>query len=107
MDSFERNLDRYREARLAIADRMDDFAGRISPSDGDALSLPEVAASLHVAADTLRSGTFRLMLLGDMKRGKSTLLNALLGKDVLPSRATPCTALITQVRYGPEPEAAI
>ena len=54
------------------------------------------------AADSIRQGTYRLMVMGDMKRGKSTLLNALLGENLLPSDVNPCTALLTCLRYGPE-----
>src|SRR3712207_5135403 len=108
MDTFEQNLDRYRQARWEIAARLEGFADRISgPDEAQALTLPEVAGSLRTAAETLRQGTFRLMLLGDMKRGKSTLLNALVGEDLLPARVTPATAIITILRYGASPEVTV
>ncbi|MGB3296266.1 MAG: dynamin family protein [Phormidesmis sp.] len=50
----------------------------------------------------LRIGIFRLLVLGDMKRSKSTFLNALIGENLLPSDVNPCTALLTILRYGPE-----
>src|SRR5689334_14201144 len=102
MDLFERNLDRYRETRLEVAGGLAEFSRRISTESGGPLTLPEVSANLNTAAETLKGGIFRLMLLGDMKRGKSTLLNALLGQDLLPARATPCTAIITVLRFGEE-----
>ena len=43
-----------------------------------------------------------MLILGDMKRGKSTFLNALLGERILPSDVNPCTALLTLVQYGAE-----
>src|SRR5947209_20382238 len=104
MDSFERNLERFREVRLAMAERLERMERAVAPGAATAaLTLPEVAASLGEAAATLRQGIFRLMFLGDMKRGKSTLLNALLGEDLLPARVTPCTAIITVLRYGEPP----
>jgi GTP-binding protein EngB required for normal cell division len=48
----------------------------------------------------LSQGRFHLAVLGQVKRGKSTLLNALLGEDVLPSSVVPLTALPTFVQYG-------
>jgi GTP-binding protein EngB required for normal cell division len=42
----------------------------------------------------------RVLVAGEAKRGKSTLVNALLGKPVLPTGVTPLTALATTVRYG-------
>lgn len=41
-----------------------------------------------------------MLVLGDMKRGKSTFLNAILGEDLLPRNVTACTALLTIIRYG-------
>ncbi len=43
---------------------------------------------------------FRVMVLGSFKRGKSTFINALLGEDVLPNFATPCTAVINEVKWS-------
>ncbi len=43
----------------------------------------------------------RVLVAGEAKRGKSTLVNALLGRPVLPMGVTPLTALATTVRYGP------
>ncbi len=48
----------------------------------------------------LSQGRFHLAVLGQVKRGKSTLLNALLGEDVLPSSVIPLTAIPTFVQYG-------
>lgn len=42
----------------------------------------------------------RVLVAGEAKRGKSTLVNALLGKPVLPTGVTPLTALATTVRFG-------
>ena len=48
----------------------------------------------------LRAGRIRVLLVGEAKRGKSTLGNALLGRAVLPSGVVPVTALATVVRGG-------
>lgn len=50
--------------------------------------------------DRLAEGRFQLAVLGQFKRGKSTLLNALLGEDILPSSVIPLTAIPTFIRYG-------
>lgn len=42
----------------------------------------------------------RVLVAGEAKRGKSTLVNALLGRVVLPAGVIPLTALATTVRYG-------
>ena len=48
----------------------------------------------------------RVLVAGEAKRGKSTLINALLGRALLPTGVTPLTALATTVRYGQEEGAA-
>ncbi|WUH94359.1 dynamin family protein [Streptomyces sp. NBC_00433] len=55
----------------------------------------------------LDSDAFHVMVVGDFNRGKSTFVNALLGAQVLPVKATPATAVITEVRYGDTPAAQL
>ena len=55
----------------------------------------------------LISNQLHLAVLGQMKRGKSSFINALLGAEILPTGILPVTALITEIRYGPVPEAVI
>lgn len=52
--------------------------------------------------DRLAQGRFRLAVLGQFKRGKSTLLNALLGEALLPAGVLPLTAVPTILRFGPQ-----
>jgi hypothetical protein len=44
---------------------------------------------------------FQLAVLGQFKRGKSMLLNALLGADVLPTGVIPVTAIPTFLQFAP------
>lgn len=48
----------------------------------------------------LAEDQFNLMVVGRFSRGKSTLMNALLGGDYLPTGIVPLTSVITTVRYG-------
>jgi GTPase Era involved in 16S rRNA processing len=50
--------------------------------------------------ERLREGRFYLACIGQFKRGKSTLLNALLEDGLLPTGVVPITAVPTVVRYG-------
>jgi GTPase SAR1 family protein len=72
-----------------------------------ALELGEEIKTLCQAQARLEQGVFRLLVLGDLKRGKSTLLNALLGEQLLPADVTPCTALLTVLKYGPEKQVTV
>jgi GTPase SAR1 family protein len=65
------------------------------------------AAELHARADSRRARRFKILVMGEFKRGKSTLINALLGARVLPQKPTPCTSVISTVVYGPQPEVTV
>jgi Dynamin family len=58
-------------------------------------------------AERLRGGRLRVLVAGEAKRGKSTVANALLGRDVLPSGVTPVTAITTTVVYGEDEHVAV
>ncbi len=51
-------------------------------------------------ADRAGAGRFYVACVGQFKRGKSTLLNALVGDTVLPAGVVPVTAVPTIVRHG-------
>ncbi len=46
-------------------------------------------------------------ILGQFKAGKSSFINSLVGKDILPIGVIPVTTVITRLRYGPEEKAII
>lgn len=48
----------------------------------------------------LAEDRFNLAILGQFSRGKSSLMNALLGSDKLPTGVLPLTSVITTVTYG-------
>lgn len=55
----------------------------------------------------LNSDKLKILVAGQFKQGKSTLINALLGEEVLPAYSTPCTAVITEIAYDPHKRAII
>lgn len=60
--------------------------------------LPEEEA--NNLAERLMEGRFYVACIGQFKRGKSTLLNALVGDPVLPTGVVPITTVPTILRYG-------
>jgi len=60
------------------------------------------AERLRFLRERLEEGRFHLAVLGQFKRGKSTLLNAFLGQALLPTSVVPLTAIPTFLQYGPE-----
>ena len=57
-------------------------------------------AALDALRGRLAGQRLRVLVAGEAKRGKSTLVNALLGRALLPVGVTPLTALATTVRCG-------
>ncbi len=82
---------------------------------GHAKRLQEIAATLGlpdlgetIVEDTerrLSDSRIRAVVLGEIKQGKSTLINALLGQDILPTGVTPTTGATVIVREGETPGA--
>lgn len=52
----------------------------------------------HVAKD--KTDTFLLVVIGEVKAGKSSFINGLLGEDICAVSSAPCTNIIHEIRYG-------
>lgn len=60
----------------------------------------KVATDAQSLATRVAEGLFYVVCIGQFKRGKSTLLNALVGAPILPTGVVPVTAVVTVLRYG-------
>lgn len=105
-DQFINDLERVAQVRSQMADCLSKLADTINQaelvgeSSSGKLSLERDIEDIAAASKNLKQGVFRLLVLGDMKRGKSTFLNALIGENLLPSDVNPCTAVLTVLRYA-------
>jgi GTP-binding protein EngB required for normal cell division len=70
------------------------------------VSEPVVKEARELAA-RISEGRFYVVCVGQFKRGKSTLLNALVGHEVVPTGFVPVTAVPTVIRFGAEPHARV
>ena len=64
------------------------------------LGAEPVAEEARELAARVQEGRFYVACVGQFKRGKSTLLNALVGQEVLPTGYVPVTAVPTVIRFG-------
>jgi len=69
--------------------------------DGNAIG------ELEALDEKLSANRFYLAVLGQFKRGKTTLINSLLGADVLPVAVVPLTSIITILSHGERPEVTV
>jgi GTPase SAR1 family protein len=110
---FISDLARISQSRHEFAEHLSHTASILhqaeleGESTSGKLSLDQEIEDLNLASKNLDHGVFRLLVLGDMKRGKSTLLNALLGEPLLPSAVNPCTAVLTILRFGQQQQVTI
>lgn len=63
--------------------------------------------TLGEAGRRLSEGRITLAVLGEFKRGKSTLINSLLGAPVMPVGVIPMTSVPLRVEHGETPGAAV
>ncbi len=55
----------------------------------------------------LEADRFHLVVVGEFNHGKTTFVNALLGRTVLPTGVTPTTAVIHHIGWSKEPHASL
>ncbi|HEY9851596.1 MAG TPA: dynamin family protein [Leptolyngbyaceae cyanobacterium] len=112
-DRFLQDLEKVAQARSQVSQSLSKMAETIEQAElegkktSGGLGLEREIEDIKVASKNFRKGVFRLLVLGDMKRGKSTFLNALIGENLLPSDVNPCTAVLTLLRYGPEKKVTV
>lgn len=68
---------------------------------------PALADEVAELSRRLGEDRMRLLVVGEAKRGKSSLVNALLGLDLLPTGAVPVTALATTIVHDTRTFAAV
>jgi GTP-binding protein EngB required for normal cell division len=71
------------------------------------LGAEPVAEEARELAARVSEGRFYVACVGQFKRGKSTLLNALVGYAVVPTGFVPVTAVPTVIRFGDELHARV
>lgn len=64
-------------------------------------AIPQQQPTLRQMRDQLSARQVRVVVLGEAKRGKSSLINALAGVELLPTGVIPVTSVATVVRRDP------
>jgi small GTP-binding protein len=96
-------LNLFRERKLDVTvslQELGDFAAKIG-----AKTLRE--RIVRDLVDKLEEDRFHLVVVGEFNHGKSSFVNALLGRAALPVGVTPTTATIHHLKYSETPEATV
>ena len=72
-------------------------------SDMECVHQSGKADALNELTSDIQDDFFTIVVLGEFKRGKSTLVNALLGEKILPTDVLPETATINAIMYSETP----
>lgn len=83
---------------------------KIGKLKGNLVELMPASSQLKVLGEIeedLIQDYYTIMVVGEFKHGKSTFVNALLGKDIMPRDVTPTTATINAVFHSENPEMQI
>ncbi len=117
MRSLVKKLSRY-----LTQDLQQDFARRLERLEGtgdevellkvlekivNERGLVEFRSALSVILDKFESKSFQIAVFGRVSSGKSSLLNYILEKDVLPVGVNPITAIPTRILHGAEPKLTV
>ncbi|HEV7672461.1 MAG TPA: dynamin family protein [Thermoanaerobaculia bacterium] len=89
---------RYRQALFGIVSDLK----RLQEIAYD-LGAEALAAVIGEVLSHVEQQGFSVAVVGEFRRGKSTFINALLGKEILPSDVAPTSATISRVTYGLSP----
>ena len=86
--------DRLRREMIAFIDTLD--------AEVAALELPRPPDTLQRGRDKLAENEYNVLVVGEAKRGKSSFINALIGKELLPKDVDVATCQVFRVRPAVE-----
>jgi len=96
--SKEFSLTNYKQTLFKLGNwlrQLRDFSER--------LNLQNLVNSIDDTLHRVETNAFSIAVVGEFKRGKSTFINALLGREILPADILPTTATLNRVTYGLKP----
>ncbi|MCL2265453.1 MAG: dynamin family protein [Treponema sp.] len=93
----------YKQIEFALHEALVqiDNAYRLLEYDTDMLD------KIQECMDLVKTKRYSVAVMGEFKRGKSSLINALLGSKILPADATPTTATINRITFASTPNVTI
>ena len=92
----------YKERKEELAAMMSEASLVVSK-----LNMNQVRDNLQRLSKKIQNETFKVLIVGTFKNGKSTFINSLLGEEVLPAYALPCTAVVNEVKWGEQKQAKV
>lgn len=97
------NYEGFKLARTQLANMVEGQLSVVRNSDYDSVvnTTEKPSVLLSETNKRLKDENLRVLVMGKFSSGKSTFLNGLLGRPLLPMKAIPTTAVIGEIRYSP------
>lgn len=93
--AFRQKLDKVRDTVMKNLD----YAGQLEDQLRPYIDLSGRIDQLQQLITNLQRNRFELVVVGEFSTGKSTFINALMGKKILPDMARPTTATVNFIRH--------
>lgn len=71
------------------------------------LNMERFKDSLAKLDETIQNDSFKVQIVGTFKNGKSTFINSILGEEIMPAYALPCTAIVNEIKWAAEKKAIV
>lgn len=97
MDSPERLTDRAEKIRTETLTILSDLEGKAHEFE-----LPPPGEGWERVSRKLSDNTYKVLIVGEAKRGKSSFVNALIGRDVLPTDVEVATCQVFSISHSEE-----
>lgn len=106
-NNFQRLLDKLTKIETSLL--QDEKAHLLSEPYFQRFHQELTKVKTHAEEILTRNRTLKIGIIGQVKAGKSSFLNALVfdGEDILPQAATPMTAALTKIVYGEKAQAEV
>ena len=93
-------LNKFQECREQLDNSCCQLSQIIQECNDRSFLTHTLTQEIERVSQKLSSQRFRLAVVGEFSQGKSTLMNALLGEEIQPVRAIPCSGVVTVLKYG-------
>lgn len=87
---IEPNVDKLKNGILSVMDKIEELS---TESD----KLPQIAGTFTAAREMMDNPSFDVVVCGEVKKGKSSLLNAIVGESILPVNVEIATSQVFRI----------
>lgn len=100
MNNYRENFEKEREQLLTNYKETINLIENMNKEFNGLINLEEQIDQLQNSKQNLENKDFEIVVVGEFSTGKSTFINALMGKNILPSKVTSTTATINFLKHS-------